>query len=394
MRKISADYIFPVSTPPIKNGVIVVDDEGVITSPLSPLSLGRGGGGEVEVYEGVITPGFVNTHCHIELSHLKGRMNEQKGLPGFISEIITTRNNFSIDEIKLAISSAEEEMIRNGIVAVGDISNTDHSFAQKKKCNLLYHTFIEVFDLDPEKAQQVFSEGVELQKKLYNLPSSIVPHASYTVSKQLMELINGKREEVLSMHNQETSSEDELFVSGKGDLAELMKKFGVNTASKVTGKNSLVSAFENLKRIHKILLIHNTYTDKQTLEWIKSHVSRLMSHVYFATCPNANLYIENKLPDYDLFLKENLKICIGTDSYASNWSLSVLDEMKTIAKHFPHISFETLLLWATKNGAEALGFEKQLGTIEKGKKPGLNLIKGIDIDRMKLSDKAEVQKLV
>ena len=68
--------------------------------------------------------------------------------------------------------------------------------------------------------------------------------------------------------------------------------------------------------------------------------------------------------------------------------------MKTISKHFPQIPFEILITWATKNGAEFLGFEKELGTIEKGKKPGLNLITGIDPEKMKLTEKAEVRRLI
>jgi cytosine/adenosine deaminase-related metal-dependent hydrolase len=102
------------------------------------------------------------------------------------------------------------------------------------------------------------------------------------------------------------------------------------------------------------------------------------------------LYIENKLPDYNLFIQEKARVTIGTDSLASNWSLSVLDELKTITKHFPEIPLQTLLTWATKNGADFLGFN-QLGTIEKGKKPGLNLLK--NVDRLKIARETEVVKL-
>ncbi len=83
------------------------------------------------------------------------------------------------------------------------------------------------------------------------------------------------------------------------------------------------------------------------------------------------------MPDYNNFIAENATVTIGTDSIASNWSLSVLDELKTISKYDHEIPLQTLLLWATKNGAELLGFDP-LGTIEKGKKPGLNLLTGLD----------------
>jgi len=92
---------------------------------------------------------------------------------------------------------------------------------------------------------------------------------------------------------------------------------------------------------------------------------------FWATCANANLYIENRLPDYQAFLDADAKMTIGTDSLTSNWQLSVLEEMKTIQKYKSFIPFETMLTWACKNGAEALGYEDTLGTIEVGKGPGL-----------------------
>ena len=113
--------------------------------------------------------------------------------------------------------------------------------------------------------------------------------------------------------------------------------------------------------------------------------------VYWATCANANLYIENRLPNYQLFLDGNAKMTIGTDSLTSNWQLSVLDEMKTISKYQSYVSFETLLRWATLNGAEALGYEKDLGSLEVGKTPGLNLL-NLEDDLL-LNAKTEVTRL-
>ena len=232
MRKISADYIFPVSSPPIKNGVVVVDDEGRIEEITPPPSPSRGGyPAEVEVYNGIIVPGFANTHCHLELSHLKGEVSKQKGLTGFISELIPKRDAFSPEQIKAAIVSADEEMWKNGIVAVGDISNTDHSFEQKKKSKIAYHTFLEIFDLVSEKAEEKLAEAKILNFKLIRkesfgqtLNSSITPHAPYSVSGKLMEMIDALKPSILSIHNQETVSENELFSSGTGPMAELMKK--------------------------------------------------------------------------------------------------------------------------------------------------------------------------
>jgi aminodeoxyfutalosine deaminase len=391
MRKISADYIFPVSSPPVKNGVVVVDDNGIITSAPEPLLRERE---DIERYEGIIVPGFVNTHCHLELSHLKGEISERKGLTDFISELIPKRDKFSLEQIKAAIASAEEEMLLNGIVAVGDISNTDHSFDQKRKNALLYHTFIEAFDFNAEQAQRIFDTVIRLQTSNTHLHTSITPHAPYTVSGKLMELIDNLKQPLLSIHNQETVQENELFLSGTGPLAGMMKRVGVDVDSKRRARGSLFFTFGGLLESKKILLVHNTYTSREDIDLIRQYTQGTDMEVVLCLCPRANLYIENSLPDIPMFVEAGMKLTLGTDSYASNWSLSILDEIKVISKHFPAIPFEILISWATKNGAEFLGMQEKVGTIEKGKKPGLNLIQGMDMQAMKLADGARMNKLL
>ena len=113
------------------------------------------------------------------------------------------------------------------------------------------------------------------------------------------------------------------------------------------------------------------------------------NNIYWCFCPNANQYIENAQPNYELFLDE--KCTIGTDSLASNWSLSVLDELKTIHKKNSAITLEKLLKWATLNGAMFLGFDDELGSIIVGKRPGLNLITHIKSNQ--LTNKSEVVKI-
>ncbi|MES2397538.1 MAG: amidohydrolase family protein [Bacteroidota bacterium] len=418
MRKISADYVFTISSEPIKNGVIVIDDDGTV------LDVTKGNqelrnkkqDPEIEYYEGIICPGFINTHCHLELSHLRSQIPERTGIAGFIKEIISKRSGFSNEQIQEAIAAAEAEMIKNGIVAVGDISNNNNTFKQKGKRNLLYHTFIEVFDLNPDKADEVFEKAIALKKEIneilnVELSSSIVPHTPYTVSEKLFGLINEntiENDSILSIHNQESQAENELFISKSGSLVETFKKMGVNTdLMRQTGLNSLRSTLPFLS-FERLLLVHNTFTSKDDVSWAKKQIGNQEPSIkhqdpkskiqnpksqilYWCTCPNANMYIENKLPNYNYFIEENVRVTIGTDSLASNWSLSVLDELKTIVKQYPEIPLQTLLLWATKNGSDFLGFT-QYGTIEKGKKPGLNLLK--NIDGLKITEKTEVFKLV
>jgi len=387
MRKISADYIFPVSSDPIKNGSITISDDGTI------LALESENNGATEHYSGIICPGFINTHCHLELSHLRSQVSEKTGITGFIKEIIEKRTTFSEDLIERCIADAEAEMIRNGIVAVGDISNNSSTFKQKEKGHLYYHTFIEIFSMDPSKAEETIEKGKKLIAEL-TTSGSISPHAPYTMSEELLSLINNIAEEknsIITIHNQESEGENELFLTNSGAMFNAFKEMGINTnLMRKTGENSLQSTLKYLNKAKKIVLVHNTFTSKEDFDWIKSNRSDFRFQLYFCTCPNANLFIENKLPDYKLFIEENVTITIGTDSLASNWSLSILDELKTITKYYPEIPLQTLLLWATKNGAEFLG-QNQLGSIEKGKKPGLNLLK--NVDGISITEKTEVVKL-
>lgn len=373
MRKITADYIFPVSSSPIEKGVVIIDEKGKIQKldkceNHDPASL--------EVHKGVIVPGFVNTHCHLELSHMKGMAPTGTGLIPFISTVVKFRD-IPQEKIDAAIEKADQEMLEAGIVAVGDISNKADTAAVKKKSSIRYYSFVEMFDfLNNDMAQPTFDGYMGVFKKQANgkgNKKSVVPHAPYTVSQKLFQLINqaNQKPSTVSIHNQETPHEDLFFQKKKGALVDFYKGFGIPIKSfKRTGKNSIYYAMENMDPRQRTLFVHNTMTTDEDIK----NAHAWSDQVYWATCANANLYIENRLPSYQLFIENNAKMTIGTDSLTSNWQLSVLEEMKTIQRFQSFIDFETLLKWATLNGAKALGYEKQLGSIKKGKTPGLNLL--------------------
>ncbi len=375
MRKISANYVFPGNSSPIKNGVIIFDKEGTIHDFLNP-EIDEINFEKVEIFEGIICPGFINTHCHLELSYLKGKIAEGTELPGFVKDIISLRNNFSDEERFNAMTLAEQEMINNGIVAVGDISNGDSTFDHKEKSKISYHTFIEVFGSDPKIANAAFKHSESVYNSYFNKKrASITPHATYSVSDNLVKLINThaiKNNSLISIHNQETASENSFFREGKGAMFDFLDIANKTDNQFIpTGKNALPSFLGKYTNLNKTLLVHNTFTEKEDIAWAQKYAD----NIYWCFCPNANEYIEKRQPNYSLF--KNEKCTIGTDSLASNSGLSILDEIKTISKKDSSITLETLLKWATFNGAQYLGFDK-LGSIEKGKQPGLNLISGLD----------------
>lgn len=397
MRKIAATYIFPLNQPPVKNGILTCNSDGTIVSISGNNEKFEEQSG-TEFYSGILVPGFVNTHCHLELSHLKGKIEEKTGIGGFIGKINQLRN-METESVEKAIFSADRKMWSEGTMVVGDISNSPLTIDIKKESKIYYHTFIESFGFHPSRAERAFdyAQFVQVQFQVNQLSNSIVPHSPYSVSKQLFEKIKQNaiaEKSILTIHNQESESEDVFYKSGAGAIAyHLSDNLGIDISHFIpTGKSSLISVLEQLPTNNQLLLVHNTFTKKEDLDELRK--TRSMENTFFVLCPNSNLYIENQLPPISMFQKENLNLCIGTDSLASNHSLSVLDELITIQQNFPELKIEELLKWACLNGSKALNVEDKFGSFEAGKKPGVNLITGIDFKTMKLTEHSKVKRLI
>lgn len=348
-----------------------------------------------QYYPGILTPGFINSHCHLELSHLKGLLDSGTGLISFLHSVVSQRET-SQELIDTSILAADLEMYNNGIVAIGDISNKKDTIKVKSQSKIKYYNFIECFDFHQgDKAESFFEPYNEVYTAYGNLAKSFVPHASYSVSPQLMKLIdiNNQDTSILSIHNQEVIDEDLLFLNKGGSFESFFSQFGFSLSHfNPTGKNSVYYVMDNLNSKRQTLFVHNTWMShldmQAVIQW--NHNS------YFVTCPNANLYIENRLPDYSQFIKNHEHICIGTDSYSSNWSLSILDEIKTILKYCSTLTLEQTLQWASINGAKALRMDETLGSIEVNKIPGINWIQDVKSlnSQIVLGNKAQVKKII
>ena len=397
MRRFSAHYIFTGTGTVLVKGIITLTDQGVVADIIDTHGEPEEKAG-VEFYNGVITPGFVNAHCHLELSHLRAAFPEKTGLPVFLKNVAQRRNleqNRVIDEA----CRADTELWQNGVVAVGDVSNTNVTFPLKSKSKITYHTFIETLGFLPGRADKVFSMAEDYFEEAceLKLSASIVPHSPYAVSEELFGKISAFAESkgsVLSMHSQECSDEDDLFRSGNGEIfRHLSENLKLDLSSfEPTGNSALESVIGWLQRECNLLLVHNSTTMQHDLDLIKWN--RQLSRTWFVLCPVSNLFIENRLPDIELFRRNKLQICLGTDGLSSNRKLSLLEEMKAVQTHFPGIPFVELVTWATRNGAEALKMNAWAGTIEIGKRPGINLITGMDLQQLRLQPNSKVKRLM
>jgi cytosine/adenosine deaminase-related metal-dependent hydrolase len=373
IQKITAELIHTTIGDPLEDHVVITDEDGTV---LSIDSITDHDPASVRKLNGWLIPGFVNSHCHLELSHMKGLVDTGLGLTAFIEDVVKMRGAQE-EVIREAISAAENEMINSGIVAVGDISNATDSFLQKQQNNLRYHTFIEYFDLlqpdwlkkEYEKYENIF-QALELPE---GHAKSRVPHATYSVSEALMDLLRrSNKGHRVSINMQEFPGEDIFIRSKQGALLNFYDSFELSTdAFQAKQKSSLLYAIDQLDRSTPTIFVHNTMMTSADLYAALDN----MSDPYFCFCPNANLYIENRLPDYGMFFNAEVTCCLGTDSLTSNWQLSILEEMRTIKKYASYVPTHELIRWATINGARALGFEDELGSIELGKRPGLLCLK-------------------
>jgi cytosine/adenosine deaminase-related metal-dependent hydrolase len=385
---ISASKIYPVSAASIDQGVLAINESGNIAAIYTAAEAKAFNIKPDAIYQGVLIPGLINTHCHLELSHLKGHIAPHTGLLNFVAQVMKSR---ATDELLIleAMRTADKEMFRNGIVAVGDIANVGTSKAVKLNSQLYYHTFVETMGFNPNKADDIFRQALKLKHDFAPLVASVVPHAPYSVSDPLLALIAGltsAQDNLISMHNQETTAENEFFQSKTGGFLKLYESLGLDLRFyEAPGVSSLQATLPKLPTT-KVLLVHNTQTSSADLKFAKKQHKEL----FWCLCPNANLYIENVLPDVELFQQAGLKITLGTDSLASNHHLSILKEMQTLQQE-KQVGFETLLSWATINGAAFLGIDAQFGSFEVGKSPGILLLEHFDQEI--ISDKSTIKRL-
>jgi cytosine/adenosine deaminase-related metal-dependent hydrolase len=367
----------------LEDHVLIVDGQGRVEALLPAAQVPAH---QTETFRGVLMPGLINAHCHLELSHFKGLIPCGTGLVDFLMRVVTSRKNVPLVIEELA--AAEAEMWSAGIAGVADICNTTDAIPIKKGSRMQWHNLVEVLNFRDENLGGRLDQyrGVAEAHRDAELQAVLTPHAPYSVSRGTFKAINeATAGGIISVHNQETRAENELFRNGGGDFLLLYNTFNTGLSPfEVHGGNSLQAWLPHFTLGQTIILVHNTFTEAEDILFAQQHAEKYGLTLVFCLCPNANLYIENALPPVDLFLKHGCRIVLGTDSYSSNWRLSIASEMATIRTHFPHIPLETLLTWATSNGADVLGW-KELGRFTLGTQPGIVLLDETDFSVQRLT---------
>ncbi len=377
-KRVTAEFVYTLTdAEPIRNGFVEYDEQ---TGEI--ISVGACGSDEI-VSEGALTPGFVNAHCHVELSHLHKKFVKGSGMAGFIDQINALRDWAGRERKQELVKEWMDKMWNDGVSAMADISNDDSSFDVKASHNMYTRTFLEVFGSEPEMCEGVMTEVTELQKvaDAAGIDAAPTPHSCYTMSPQLLSesAAAGLKRGYISYHSQESQEEEDLLLTGSGAMYENRVRNGMSTPP-VTGESSLKYFIQRLAQVHEapydehILLVHNVCLSQDDVEAAK----KVMKNVWWAICPLSNIFIHNALPPIGLMRKNGLSIALGTDSLSSNDDLDMVAEMICLHKNFPEVPMNEILVWACLNGARFLSKDKVLGTLEAGKRPGIVRISGID----------------
>ena len=312
MRRIAANYIFPITSDPIRNGYVDFADDGTVTG-IGQMS---GETGSTEFYNGILVPGFTNAHCHIELSHLEGKFREATGMSGFIDQINALRESAPAEERQKAMRRQFEKLYAEGVSAMADISNCDESFAMKSEGPMYTRTFLEVFGPEPADAPAAIADARKLVEKAAaaGLDAAITPHSPYTMSPDLLRMASaeGLNAGFISYHNQESQEEDDMIGFHRGPLYENYVNRHLSVAP-ATGKPAVFHFLDQLQKVHPapfdehILLIHNTVAREDSIRAAES----VLHNCTWVTCPLSNIFIHRAMADLPLLMSMGVRLTVG-----------------------------------------------------------------------------------
>ncbi len=384
MRTIHADHVLlgDVLTP-LRDGAVVVDEEGtvvavgeareVLGSPAFAML-------PVERVHGVVFPGLVNAHTHLELSALRGRVPGGYGFVRWVDALVGLRTEVTQEEEAEGIARAVEELDAHGTAAVGEVTNSlgaVHALADRGIGGCIFH---EVFGTQLEKLRaRVAGLEEELRERVGGWPTpdlayAPAPHTLYTLHLDVVRMIvdevraRGRR---TSLHVAEHAAERRALEHGDGPVVEwLAARTRTDPASFAwphAGPIEVAAAVGALDP--HVLLVHLTDARPDELARVAA------SGAPVVLCPRSNLYIEAKLPPLLAMREAGIEPALGTDSLASSPSLDVLAEARALADRFPRVPAAELVRMATHGGARALGRE-DLGAITQGARPGVVAVEG------------------
>ncbi len=357
------EYIFMPDGTIAQGKALSVDNDGVIINmfDIQPFHDDR------ITHRGLILPGFVNAHMHLELSWCHQLIPPQCGMETFFSYMKGVHekkpHQSKIDEL---ISHELEAAHQLGLEAAADICNTSLTFQYKDRSPIYFHSFLEVFGTNPANSEVLMENASKLKNEVRH-KNSYAAHTLFTLSSKLSDLLFGQIAKNGEMHSIHFMESDEELMFFKNHVPVNHVHSTPVDMPRVCN-HPVDEAIRVLPQTNRVVFVHNTLTTLEDAERITNH----FDDAWFCLCPRSNQYITGKLPDAGMFFtKFPDRVVLGTDSLASNYSLELLPEADALLAAFPGLTLEMLLQALTMNGARFLGIDRVKGSLSKGKKPGI-----------------------
>jgi aminodeoxyfutalosine deaminase len=380
-----ARWVFPVSSDPIEHGVVVIRAGQVVSVSARPPQ-----GRIVELGNVALLPGLINCHAHLEFSDLTSPVGDPgMPFPEWIGKVVARRREQSDDSESLPSRreavwlAGWREAARHGTAAIGEIATLPWSWDVLNRAGTEMNVtlFLELIGLSSGRALEGLQaarvhleESATLCNRLPDhVQAALSPHAPYTVHADLLSglvQLAADHQIPLAMHLAESPEELELLATGGGPFAGLLESLGVWRPAMFPGNRRPLDYLEALRPGPRTLIIHGNYLQEEEMSWIASQTGR-MTVIY---CPRTHAYFRH--PRYPLaeLLSSGVPVALGTDSRASNPDLSLWEEVRHVARHFPEIDGSTILRLGTHSGARALGWGDKLGVLEPGSRASMTIV--------------------
>lgn len=351
-----ANWVLIDSENIIENGFVKTESGKIVD-----VGQGRAGCFSEQIVDhgnGVLMPCLVNAHTHLELSALKNKTNIHLGFIEWVKSVIEKREQIGKTNLIKAVFKGIKELSDSGSLVIGEIGSIGLSRQPFLNSALSGVWFKEYIGND-------FTDDFDCENISSDKTISVAGHAPHTTGSDLLVKLKTaalRQRLPFSIHLAESNDEVEFLTTGKGDWAQFLNQRNIDTSTiKLTGASPVKYADQLGLLDDKALAIHLLFADKKDFQVLSE------KNVNICLCPRSNQLLHKRLPDVPLMLKSGLKLCLGTDSLASNESLSLFDEMKFLSQSFTDISPKDIIAMATINGATALGFENQFGRLTPGR---------------------------
>ena len=379
MPTFRAAWILPITGPPIRHGWVTTAGGCIVAvgdaRERPPVEGGNDGG--IDLGDVAVLPALVNAHTHIELSWLRGRVPPARGFLPWVTAMMRERLQASDgrDEtvVRAAMAAALVEMKASGTGLVGDISNSlDHLdlLVPSGLAGVVFHELIKFRATDPGGFVREAEQRIGAVQVGSGWRVELAPHAPYSVSPAVFAALRDARATShamrMSVHVSESRDEVEFIQRGSGGWPDLLKRIG---AWDPEWRAPQCSPIEYLDRLRfwdgRTLAVHAAQASAGDLALLASRGTTLV------TCPRSNSWVGAGDPPVAAFYESGVMVAIGTDSLASVDDLNLFSELAALRRLAPGVEPGRLLRSATMNGAAALGFGRDFGAIEPGKRDAL-----------------------